>query len=345
MFTDSLKKRGIERRRVLQIVAVAGAAGILGWPIFGRKSPDMRVVRRSRAMLGTVVNLTVYGRDREQAEGAVTDTLGRMAELEGRLSRFREDSEVGRLNRDGVVESAGDDLLTVLRLAQKVSGASAGAFDITMLPLLSLYRRLGDHPAAIDGPDGRAAIAEARQRIDFRRLQIDGRRVSLAGGGMGITLDGIGKGHIVDQGAATLVAHGFEQVYVEAGGDLLVKGGKPGREPWRIGIQNPRPAMARPLAVIAADSLAVATSGDYYQPFSPDFRYHHIIDPRTGFSAPELAAATVTAPGAALADALATACLVLGSEGAFQLLAQFPGCEGYFVTKELNVRQTAGFPT
>ena len=343
MASSSKKERGVKRRQVLQLFALAGAAGVLGVPLFGCDEAGMRVARRSQAMLGTVVNLTVYSRDREQAEAAVTATLARMAKLEGRLSRFRGESEVGILNRTGTLEAAGDDLQDLLQLARRVSEASAGAFDVTMLPLLELYHRLADQPAVIAGEEGRAAIAAARRQVDFRGVRLEGGRVSLASG-MAITLDGIAKGHIVDQGATTLAAHGCRQIYVEAGGDLLVKGGKPGRKPWRIGIRNPRPQIALPLPVISSDSLAVATSGDYYQPFSPDFRHHHIIDPRTGFSSPELAAVTVTAPTAALADALATASLALGAKQAADLLAAFPGCEGYFVSKELSVSQTAGFP-
>lgn len=351
-------ERPLKRRTVLKMFAVAGAAGVVGWPLLNGGQGAMAMVQRSRVMLGTVVNLTVYSREREQAEQAVTATLERMAELESRLSRFRADSEVGRLNRDGVLAEAGDDLLALLRQAGEVSRASAGAFDPTMLPLLNAYRRLGDGageaaPANAElqpslSPfttmEGREKIAAARKLVDYRKLRLAGRRVSLQDSGMGITLDGIGKGYIVDQGAAVLQAHGFTQIYVEAGGDLLVHGGKPGDEPWRIGLQNPRPENRRPLTVIAADHLAVATAGDYHQPFSADYLHHHIIDPRTGFSSPELAACTVTAPSAALADALATAGLVLGRQRAGDLLALFPGCQGCFVGKDLRVSKTAGFP-
>lgn len=352
----------LKRRTVLQMFAVAGAAGLLGWPLLRGQPTGMQAVRRSRVMLGTVVNLTVYGRDGKQAAAAVTATLERMAALESRLSRFRANSEVGRLNRDGMLTGAGDDLLAVLQLAGEVSRASDGAFDPTMLPLLKASRRLGAEageiaPEAVAAASrsgsgfspftsaaGQEIIAAGRQLVDYRKLRLDGRRISLAEPGMGITLDGIGKGYIVDQGAATLQEHGFAQIYVEAGGDLLVHGGKPGGEPWRIGLQNPRPESRRPLTVLATERLAVATSGDYHQPFSADYRHHHIIDPRTGFSSPELAACTVTAPTAALADALATAALVLGRERGGALLARFPGCAGCFVGKDLSISKTAGFP-
>ncbi len=89
--------------------------------------------------------------------------------------------------------------------------------------------------------------------------------------------------------------------------------------------------------------MGVATSGDYFQPFSPDLLHHHIINPHTGFSSPELASCTITAPDAALADALATGCMVLGRANSMDLLAGMPGCEGLFISKDLSVQKTDGF--
>ena len=97
------------------------------------------------------------------------------------------------------------------------------------------------------------------------------------------------------------------------------------------------------LVLSLANNLAVATSGDYFQAFTDDLRHHHILDPRTGMSPPELASATVTAPSAALADGLATAAMVLGAEGAKAALARFTGCEGLFVGKDLGRTATPGF--
>lgn len=337
---EAKKEQGAmySRRSALKILAVAGAAGALGLTFTGRER-HWQVVRQGRVLMGTPVNLTVYSRDREQAEAAVAATLARMGELEARLSRFRPDSEVGRLNRAGELDLPGDDLLAVLDLAQRVSAASDGAFDVTMLPLLTSHQQQARQGrAAADGQ-----IAAARQAVAYDQLQVGKRRVRLGRPGMAITLDGIGKGYIVDRGVDTLAAHGFDRVYVAAGGDLVARGGKPRNEPWRIGIAPPRPVMNRELAVVAGDNLAVATSGDYLQHFSADYRHHHIINPRTGFSPPQLASCTVTAPDAALADALATACLVLGLPDSLDLLAAFPGCEGYFIDKDLKVRHTGGF--
>jgi thiamine biosynthesis lipoprotein len=161
---------------------------------------------------------------------------------------------------------------------------------------------------------------------------------------MGVTLDGIAKGYIVDQGVATLRQSGFDNVYVEAGGDLMVTGAKPAQQPWRIGVRQPRPEMDWQMPVIATTApLAIATSGDYMQAFTEDLRHHHILDPRTGMSPPELASATVTAPSAALADALATAAMVLGPQRAAAAVESFAGCAGLFIGKDLRHYRTSGF--
>jgi thiamine biosynthesis lipoprotein len=330
----------LSRRQVLRIVAVGGAAGLawkLGLP-GGNRSESISVTRQ---IMGTTLHLTVAGDDRESAQAAVDATLERMLALEARLSRFRDDSEVGMLNRDGSIADAGDDLIAVLRLGRELSEKGDGAFDVTVQPLLSLYR---DHLARHQSLPDKAAIEARLFLVDYRALRVTGRRVSFDRPGMALTLDGIGKGYIIDRGVETLKAHGFPNVLVEAGGDLVASGTKAGQKPWRIGIRRPRPGMRSMLRIDATDR-AVATSGDYLQPFTPDRATHHILDPRTGRSAPELASCTVVAPDAALADGLATLTMVLGSARSRELIESMPHCEGCFIAKDLTVTRTSGFRT
>jgi thiamine biosynthesis lipoprotein len=284
-------------------------------------------------MMGTYVELTIFGEDREACAAAADATLERMAALERSLSRHSPDSELSALVRDGRLSEASDGLLDVLRLARRVSDWGHGAFDITVQPVLDLYAQ-GKLPSA-------DAIEQALTRVDYRAVQVDGATVTLARPDMRITLDGIGKGYIVDQGVATLRARGFANVFLDAGGDLVAGGEKTTGRPWRIGIRHPRDAALQ--ARFDARDRAVATSGDYMQPYSTDYAAHHIVDPRTGRSAPELASSTVLAPSAALADALATLTMALGPAEGRNLLEALPDCEGYFVSKELAVTRTSGF--
>lgn len=336
MTTQSTGQRLFARREVLRIFAVGGAAGA-AWSagLLGRAP----VVERTRVLMGTSVRLAMVGDDREAAEDAAAAALGRMAGLEALLSRYRPGSEVWRLNETGRVEDASPALREVLGLAQRIAALGDGAFDVTIQPVLDLYRdhrRRGALPPA-------AALEEAVARVDGRALVVRGGAVLATRPGLRVTLDGIGKGYVVDRGVEALRERGFRDVFVEAGGDLMASGRRVSGEPWRIGIRRPRGGGLALQARTEARDRAVATSGDYMQPFTDDRALHHILDPRTGRSAPELASATVVAPDAATADGLATLAMVLGPRRARDLLESLDGCEGYLVDKQLGVTRTSGF--
>jgi thiamine biosynthesis lipoprotein len=335
---NTLSQSGIQRRDVLKIVAV-GAAGVGAWRLGLLSRSSTVAVQESRNLMGTVVNLTVVSEDREAARTAVTATLDRMAEMEAYLSRYREDSEISQLVAEGRIDNASEALIDVLQLSDRVSRMGDGAFDITVQPVLDLYRtHLSEHQSL----PTRKAIEQAVERVDFRSVRVAGRTVTLDRPDTMLTVDGIGKGYVVDQGVAELKRRGWSNVFVEAGGDLVASGDNRQGEPWRIGIRSPRKQLSLQAKLDARDK-AVATSGDYMQPFTPDYSQHHILDPRTGLSSPELASSTIVAPDAATADGLATLTMVLGPTRSRELLEELPDCEGYFVTKDLRVVRTSGF--
>lgn len=340
MTTDSHLCTRPTRRDVLRILGLAGAAGV-AYGLGGAERWRAGMVERSRLLMGTGVHLRVIGRDREEAASAADACLERMASLEALLSRHRPDSELSRLNATGRLAEASPALLDVLRLSERMARLGDGAFDVTVQPLLDLY---GATLAATGRPPAPEAIERAAARVDHRGIQIEGRGVTLARPGIRITLDGVAKGYVVDAGVAALRERGFPGVFVEAGGDLMAAGDRGAGRPWRIGIRAPRGGLALQ-ARFEASERAVATSGDYMQPFTPDYREHHILDPRTGHSTPELASATVVAGDAATADALATLVMVLGAQRGRELLEDLPGCEGYLVAKDLRVVRTGGFVT
>lgn len=339
MATESGFRRIPTRRDVLRILAVGGAAGI-AWKmgLLGRSSGP-RAVERSRTLMGTGVHLNLLGDDLEAAEAAADATLERMADLETLLSRHRDDSELTRLNRTGRLETASDALIEVLRTAERVSRLGDGAFDVTVQPVLDLYRGIAGPPSTLPAAE---RIERTLDLVDHRNVRIDGSTVTLGRAGMRVTLDGVAKGFVIDRGVGTLKERGFNDVFVEAGGDLVAGGTKQAGVPWRVGIRGPRPGVALQ-ARFEASNRAVATSGDYMQPFTTDYAQHHILDPRTGYSAPELASSTVSAPNAMMADALATLTMVLGPRRGRDLIEALPDCEAYFVSKNLDVTRTSGF--
>jgi thiamine biosynthesis lipoprotein len=327
----------LSRREVLRIFAVSAAA--LSLPSAISCSRSATPVTESRVLMGTVVNLTVMGPDADAAKNAAAACLDRMESLEGELSRYRPDSDVSVLNRTGRLERAPDSLLELLALSLELSDLGDGAFDVTVGPLLSLY---DDHARRSAGQPTVRAIENRLRLVDYQKINVEGRNVRFAESGMAITLDGIAKGYVVDAGVSTLKAHGFRDVLVEAGGDLVAAGDHGSGRPWRLGIQSPRPEFSTRLIVEATDR-ALATSGDYMQTFAADRSSHHILDPRTGYSPGELASATVVAPTAAQADGLATLVMVLGAKRGVAVLDGLPGCEGCTIGKDLEIVETSGF--
>ncbi|RUM40376.1 MAG: FAD:protein FMN transferase [Desulfobulbus sp.] len=335
MKTETTQHPHLNRRKFLQIVGVAGAAGA-GWALgLYRPGDHYKVVQKSQPMMGTILNLTLYGPEQSALEDAVEATIQRMLTLEKYLSRHDRQSQIAKLNRTGLLPRPEQDVVNVLKLAEHISTATEGAFDITVLPLLELQQN-STNPQ-------QAAIAQALSLTGFQHVSIDQTAISLKYRGMGVTLDGIGKGYIVDQGVATLKENGFATTYVEAGGDLMVSGKKPGNTLWRIGITPPRRKIREKMVVLETCNRAVATSGDYMQAYDSSFSRHHIINPKTGYSPPELASATITAPTVALADGLATAAMVMGSKKTLALLNSIPECEGYLIDKSLKHYKSANF--
>jgi len=186
-------------------------------------------------------------------------------------------------------------------------------------------------------------IDSALSLVDYRRVTIEGDTIRYAQPSMAMTLDGIGKGYIVDEGVRKINELGFANVCIEAGGDLMVTGTKSSGDPWTIAIRNPRPEKEQHQYIVTMKDRAIATSGDYMQSFSKDRRYHHIINPATGFSPPELASCSILAPSVARADGLATSAMVMGPEKAIALLETLPDCEGFLIGKDLTTYTSKDF--
>lgn len=324
----------LSRRSVLRIVALGGVAGAVGYAL---RPGRISKIERAAPLMGTSVHFTVVSDDRELATAAADAALGVMTRLDGQLSRYRHDTEVGRLNRLGQIDDASDELLSQLDLSSRIAQAGAGAFDITVAPLLDAYADIADPTA----PASRAALEAAAELVDYRAVRVEGRTVRLERPGMRITLDGVAKGYIVDQAVQELRKHGFASVYVEAGGDLMAAGQKADGAAWHIGIRHPREMSM--IASVALRDRAIATSGDYMQAYTRDFSRHHIIDPRLRGSSPDLASATVIARDAATADALATTAMALGTTRGRELLEDLPDVEGFLVTKSMETIPTTGF--
>ncbi len=240
-------------------------------------------------------------------------------------------------------------LIKLLRLAMEIAEGSGGAFDPTILPLISLW----NFDAGGELPHEEEILA-ARNMVDYRLVKIDAEGAVELPPGCGFDLGGIAKGAVVDQIADYLKEEGYEDFLIDAGGDILLSGLKWGKEPWSIGIRHPR-SRDRLIGLLhlggAGESRAVVTSGDYERYFEyGGKRYHHILDPRNGYPAESSISVTVIAATCARADGLATAAFVLGPDQGLELLEGLPGVEGMIIaegipgSREYLLRTTSAFP-
>jgi len=331
--TSSPQPGTLNRRQFLKITAVATA--ITGALLAGRQLKINQTAvpfTQTRALMGTVIHLSVIAGNTGAAQNAVEAAFAEMARLIAIFDHRQPASPLAQLNQTGALVSPPTELVEVIQRAQQYGRLTRGAFDISVKPLVDAYQ------------NGLSDTAAQRPLVDYRKIQADAANITLGHPGMALTLDGIAKGRVVDGATAVLQAHGFSNILVEAGGDLMGLGRHADGSPWRVGIENPRPGEERLMRVFPISMQAVATSGDYMYRFSQDFSQHHIIDPRTGTSPTDLASVTVLAPSATDADALSTAVMVLGSEAGLELAARLPHVEVLVITKALEIRQTAGFP-
>lgn len=277
----------------------------------------------SRPAMGTLVTISTISGSRERAELAVGHAFDEMDRLIGLFSRFERDSAVSYLNETGTLDAAPPEVTRVVGTALEYHEVSAGAFDITVAPLLELFRERFARPTPIAPCD--AEIRDTLARVGNQHVRVTQRRIRFLREGVTVTLDGIAKGFIVDEVAGVLARHGVKRYLVNAGGDIRSRGSKEGGRPWTVAVRNPLGGDAFS-DTIHLTGGAVATSGSYEIHFDDDMTFHHIVDAHTGRSPLHAASVSVVAPTAMAADALATSVFVLGPSPGMAFVDGLRGC-------------------
>ncbi len=259
-------------------------------------------------IFGTVYRLTYAADSSLQAQ--VEQAL---QQVDREFSMFNEQSTVAAINR-GEQPQLSAMYQEVYQLAQQVSADTDGAFDITVAPLVNAWG-FGFKTEQMPTPEQVDSLLQIRSQLDY---------------------SAIAKGYGCDVAARVLSQHGVSDYMVEIGGEVVTCGHNPKGEPWRVGVSKPtenEDEAAELQAVLTVSNAAMATSGNYRRFYYKGGRkYAHTIDPRTGYPVQhELLSATVIAPTCAVADAYATAFMVLGLQGAQQLLQRHPEMKAYLI--------------
>jgi thiamine biosynthesis lipoprotein len=311
---------------------------------------ERQLFQLERPCMGTRCTIAALHDDRDVVERAVGRALAEIARLDAMMTTWTDTSEVSRINAaagSGEAVPVSAETYEVLDRALWVARASGGAFDISVGAFKGLWRFDEDNDGSLPR---RGDVLARLPLVDYRGLVLDPSRrtARLARRGQSITLGGIAKGLIVDRAVAELREAGLSDFLVQAGGDMFASG-RHGDRPWRVGIQDPRAGggQARSadtsFAMLALESSAFNTSGDYERFIIKDGkRYHHIIDPRTGYPVTHTRSVTVLAPTSFLADTLDTAVFVLGAQKGMELIASLPGVEVVIVDSKNRLHVSPG---
>ena len=283
--------------------------------------------QRSMILMDTIVDVRVDGASSSQLVDEVFSTMG---DLEKVFSRFVDESEVSKINRQaGEWVKVSPLTIDLIELGIEIGDLTQGAFDITIGAVLELW----GFGTGVYSVPSEEQLAEALATVDFRQVEVDREQGTVRiPQGTVLDLGGIAKGFIVDYGTRLLREAKVQRAIVNAGGDISVIGRRPDGVPWRVGVQDPdQPSEIR--WILPLDDQSVVTSGDYQRYFIyEDQRYHHIIDPRTGYPARGLHSVTIVGEDSAVCDALSTAVFVLGWEEGRTLVEKLPEVEAIIMS-------------
>jgi FAD:protein FMN transferase len=291
--------------------------------------------------MSTVMTHKAYGINAEEALWAVKEEALRLEEL---FSRFISTSDISKINKSAGFHSEGisSETYEVLSRAFKLSKKCDGLFDITIAPLIDIWR---DAQKGLKPPK-KHRLEKVLNFVDYNDLILNpcGKTAELKKKGQVVDLGGIGKGYAGDKFIEILRKYEITSAFTNIGGNVVALGTKPDGAPWRVGIVHPRKENQLIGYILAIDK-AVVTSGDYERYFisRKGRRYHHILNPRTGYPAEAgLISVTVIADNSMDADALSTILFLTGMEEGIKILELFPGVEAVFVQDNLEVYITPG---
>lgn len=307
---------------------MASAAGywLVGACLLGNPPADTEPRYEFRQIqMGVPVQIVLYAADEAVANRAAAAAFARIEQLNGILSDYDGDSELRRLCRSSGPDRpvpVSPELFFVLSRSVSLSEQTDGAFDVTVGPVVKLWRRARRRKKMPDADH----LADALKRVGYRaiRLDPDSRQVELGMTSMRLDLGGIAKGYAADEALRVLKAHGVQRAMIDAGGDIVTGDAPPGEPGWRIGIASIEDPDAAPNRFMPLANAAVATSGDAYQSVTIDgTRYSHIVDPKTGLGLTRRSSVTVVAADGITADSLASAVSVLGPERGRKLVETY----------------------
>ena len=310
-------KRGLWAAGIVSILI------ILLWIFIWHDSDPVQ--SQTRFLMDTFCTIKVPGN--VEVLTAIEQAFERIEEIDAKFNALNPESPVYAFNNyNNPIED--EEIVALVKTALQVSKKSEGKFDITIFPLIELWGFFSDSPEL----PYREKIKEVSETVGYENLVVENGKITKEREETKIDLGSIAKGYALGEAKNVLEQAGIKSALIDAGGDIYTLGTNNGK-PWVIGIRNPRGDGV--VGSLELSDMAVITSGDYERVFEEGgIKYHHILDPETGFPAKGMASVTVISPDPALADAWSTAFFVLGKEKAQEIFKDMQAIEVLMITDE-----------
>lgn len=334
-----------KRRSFLKMSGMLGLGAITAGTLLGAQPSEALAlnskeykVTQTRLAMGTYVAMTVIHSSRGEAEDAIGRAFEEIDRLDTVLSQYQMSSEISELNSEGLLKMPGREVQDMVARSLYFYHQTGGAFDITVKPLIDLYKKsfsLSQNPTEKE-------IDTILDRVGSQHIKVQGKSIVMAKSGMGLTLDGIGKGYVVDRASDILTQSGMTNHLINAGGDIRTSGHAATDRPWTIAIEDPLKKKEYPDIITLGDG-AIATSGNYEIFYDREKLFHHIVDSKTGHSPQFVSSVSVTAKTVMDADAMATAVFVMEPKDGVRFIEGQPDSECLLVAETAEPIASSGW--
>lgn len=308
---------------------------LIGFFIARNSSNEIKTIKRTQILLGTVVEIQVRDADEQKVENAISKAFAEVKRIDDLFTTYNEDSPVWKFNSssDSII-AVDTEIFNLIVLCDSITKLSNGSFDVSLDNLTKAWGFYTDDPQL----PVKAQTDSALVLCGWSKIKLIGDNKIIKKEKVGLNFGAIAKGYAVDKAIDVLKKLGINEALVNAGGEISVFGND-----WVVGIQHPREINSL-IKKIKLNGFTIATSGDYEQYFEVDgVRYHHILDPKTGYPSIGLQSVTIINKSNTIADALATGVFVMGKEKGMKLIETLDDTEAMIIDDDGKIFYSSGF--
>lgn len=307
------------------------AGYFLGSMDFGLKD---NFVKRERIIMGTVVEILIRNLPQDVANNAIDKGFAEFERIDNLFSTYKKESGVSELNSDLEKVTVDSEIYFILKTCNEITKSTNGAFDAATGNIVDAWNFSSTQPQIPEYE----VLSEAVENSNWANVELSESNSVIKKKRIRFNFGAIAKGYAVDKAALVLINLGINDFLINAGGEIKTSG-----KNWKVGIQHPR-RQTELIKSLLIEDYSVATSGDYEQYFELNGkRYHHILNPKTGYPAMDIQSVTIVAKDNFVADAYATGVFVLGKDKGLALIESIESIEGMIITESGEILTSSGF--